>query len=67
MYCCSQGHECGRRNIHVLESQQNNTYFKVMYVHAASTEQIDKAKEVIKKLTFKYQPDAFENPGGPYN
>jgi ATP-dependent DNA helicase 2 subunit 1 len=30
----------------------------------ASTEQIDKAKEVIKKLTFKYQPDAFENPGG---
>lgn len=30
---------------------------------AASTEQIDKAKEIIKKLTFKYQPDAFENPG----
>ena len=36
-------------------------------IHAASTEQIDKAKEVIKKLTFKYQPDAFENPGEPYN
>ncbi|CAI8018050.1 X-ray repair cross-complementing protein 5 [Geodia barretti] len=28
----------------------------------ANTEQIDKAKDIIKKLTFKYQPDSFENP-----
>ena len=30
---------------------------------SANTEQIDKAKDIIKKLTFKYQPDSFENPG----
>ena len=30
---------------------------------AASIEQIDKAKEIIKKLTFNFQSDAFENPG----
>ncbi len=29
----------------------------------ADTAQIDKAKEVIKKLTFNFQSDAFENPG----
>ena len=30
---------------------------------SATAEQIDKAKEVVKKLTFNYQSDAFENPG----
>ena len=29
----------------------------------AKTEQIDKAKDVIKKLTFEFQSDSFENPG----
>ena len=30
--------------------------------YSASTEQIDKAKEIIKKLTFNFQSEAFENP-----
>ena len=34
-----------------------------MFLHVATTEQIDKAKEVIKKLTFEFQSDSFENPG----
>jgi len=29
----------------------------------ASEEQIDKAKEIIKKLTFNFRSDDFENPG----
>ena len=29
---------------------------------SASAEQIDKAKEIIKKLTFNFQSEAFENP-----
>ena len=33
------------------------------FIITATTEQIDKAKEIIKKLTFMYQPDSFENPG----
>ena len=32
------------------------------FLCAASTEQIDKAKEIIKKLTFNFQSEAFENP-----
>ena len=32
-------------------------------IFVATTEQIDKAKEVIKKLTFEFQSDSFENPG----
>ena len=35
-------------------------------IHTATEEQIDKAKEIIKKLTFKFQSDAFENPGTLY-
>lgn len=38
--------------------------YHVVNIHdVASTEQIDKAKEVIKKLTFEFQSDSFENPG----
>ena len=29
----------------------------------ATVEQVEKAKEVIKKLTFKFSSDNFENPG----
>ena len=32
------------------------------FYYSASTEQIDKAKEIIKKLTFNFQSEAFENP-----
>lgn len=39
-------------------------YNSVSYV--ATTEQIDKAKDVIKKLTFEFQSDSFENPGITY-
>ena len=39
-----------------------NTHNSIIAI-SANTEQIDKAKEIIKKLTFKYQPDSFENPG----
>ena len=28
-----------------------------------SDEQVDKAKEIIRKLSFKFQSDSFENPG----
>ena len=31
--------------------------------YVATTEQIDKAKDVIKKLTFEFQSESFENPG----
>jgi len=34
-----------------------------MCLLTASNEQMDKAKEIIKKLTFNFQSDAFENPG----
>ena len=30
---------------------------------SATNEQVDKAKEIIKKLTFHFQSEAFENPG----
>ena len=49
--------------IHVLHLF--SMYVRICITHTASTEQIDKAKEIMKKLTFKYQPDAFENPGVP--
>lgn len=47
-------------------------YYDLFPLPIASTEQIDKAKEVIKKLMFEFQSDAFENPGTkslvkPYN
>ena len=29
----------------------------------AESAEIAKAKEIIKKMTFNYQPDTFENPG----
>ena len=32
------------------------------FYHSASAEQTDKAKEIIKKLTFNFQSEAFENP-----
>ena len=32
----------------------------------AESEEIAKAKEIIKKMTFNYQPDTFENPGRAY-
>ena len=32
-----------------------------MYI--ATTQQVDKAKEVIRKLTFDFQSESFENPG----
>ena len=35
----------------------------IVCVHAAETAEIDKAKEIIKKMTFNYQSDSFENPG----
>ena len=38
-------------------------YHVIITYNIASTEQIDKAKEVIKKLTFEFQSDSFENPG----
>ena len=53
--------------MHVGGEEHVDSVMTTNIIHAASAEQIDKAKEVIKKLTFKYQPDAFENPGGPYN
>ena len=34
----------------------------LLLLESASVKQIDKAKEVIKKLTFNFQSDAFENP-----
>ena len=42
--------------------------FKMNYSASciATTEQIDKAKDVIKKLTFEFQSDSFENPGIAY-
>lgn len=33
-----------------------------MFLFAASTEQIDAAKEVLKKLKFTYSSESFENP-----
>jgi hypothetical protein len=34
-----------------------------LYIYlAASQEQIDKAKEIVKKLRFNYTPERFENP-----
>ena len=37
-----------------------------MYITVeASHEQIDKAKEIVKKLTFNFQSESFENPGSP--
>ena len=37
--------------------------FVVCVCVAASVEQINKAKDIIKKLTFKFESEAFENPG----
>ena len=34
----------------------------LLLLESASVEQIDKAKDIIKKLTFNFQSDAFENP-----
>ena len=28
---------------------------------------VDKAKEIVKKLTFSYESDSFENPGKRHN
>lgn len=33
------------------------------YLLPAQLEVVDKAKEVVKKLTFSFESDAFENPG----
>ena len=34
----------------------------LLLLESASVEQIDKAKDIIMKLTFNFQSDAFENP-----
>ena len=44
------------RSMHVLHS-------KSLYLFSAEPAHIDKAKEIVKKMTFNYQSDAFENPG----
>ena len=33
-----------------------------MNFFAANTEQIEKAKELVRKIQFAYEPDKFENP-----
>ena len=35
----------------------------VFSLPSANNEQIDKAKEIVKKLMFKFQSESFENPG----
>ena len=37
-------------------------HFCHLYLTSANTDQVDKAKEMIKKLQFSYKPEAFENP-----
>ena len=37
--------------------------FICLVLFVVTTEQIDKAKEVIKKLKFEFQSEDFENPG----
>lgn len=37
-------------------------YWNVFSHLAASVDQIDKAKELIKKLQFTFRPESFENP-----
>ena len=69
---------CTCLSVKTSESFTMNQFPKVCYIYStcghygcmllwyhylASTEQIDKAKEVIKKLTFEFQSDSFENPG----
>lgn len=38
-------------------------YGLCVYVSAAQSELVDKAKEIVKKLTFSFESDSFENPG----
>ena len=44
-------------------SQKRAYTKKYCFCFIATTQQIDKAKEVIKKLTFEFQSESFENPG----
>lgn len=46
--------------LHHTAEGYNGVFF--LSTKLASTEQIDKAKEIIKKLTFNFQSEAFENP-----
>ena len=37
-------------------------FYEVVFCFLATTEQIDKAKELIKKLAFNFNSENFENP-----
>eukprot|EP00117_Sycon_ciliatum_P030500 scpid60044/ scgid24025/ X-ray repair cross-complementing protein 5; 5&apos; ATP-dependent DNA helicase 2 subunit 1; ATP-dependent DNA helicase II 70 kDa subunit; DNA repair protein XRCC6; Ku autoantigen protein p70 homolog len=68
-----QAEELDDRNVqttppgfHVIYLPFADDLRKLKYEEASSKanrDQIEKAKEVIKKLSFKYQPENFENPG----
>ena len=42
-----------------------SAFFKLCFIiiYTAPPEMVDKAKEIVKKLTFGFESDAFENPG----
>ena len=57
------------QEVNLWETGQHNFELDVISasLHAlANLTQVDKAKEIVKKLTFTFKPDAFENPGGVF-
>ena len=37
--------------------------FAYVHMYVASDSEVDKAKEIVSKLSFKFSPESFENPG----